>query len=68
MYCEVIIHSVFDMIYITEEVLDIDITIELFDVFYKRKINECVEAYKFNIICEQKAGETFGENLSVMRK
>jgi len=49
------------------EVTELDKAIELFDVFYKQKINECVEAYKFNIR-EQKVGETFGEYLSALRK
>lgn len=59
--------EVFDTFETEGEVTELDKAIELFDVFYKQKINECVEAYKFNIR-EQKVGETFGEYLSALRK
>jgi len=51
----------------TGEVTELYRAIELFDIFYKQKMNECVKAYKFNV-CEQKVGETFGEYLSALRK
>jgi len=59
--------DVFDIFKTEGEVTELDKAIELFDVFYKQKINECVKAYKFNI-CEQKVGETFGEYLCALRK
>ncbi|CAI6376903.1 unnamed protein product [Macrosiphum euphorbiae] len=59
--------EVFDTFETEGEVTELDKAIELFDLFYKQKINECVEAYKFNIR-EQKVGETFGEYLSALRK
>ncbi|XP_050064587.1 uncharacterized protein LOC126553473 [Aphis gossypii] len=59
--------DVFDTFETAGEITELDGAIELFDAFYKQKINECVEAYKFNIR-EQKVGETFGEYLSALRK
>jgi len=59
--------DVFDTFKIAGEVTELDNAVELFDVFYKQKINECVEAYKFNIR-EQKGDETFGEYFSALRK
>jgi len=41
--------EVFETFTTEEEVTELDKALELFDAFYKPKVNDCVEAYKFNI-------------------